>query len=135
MKKVMVFGVFDGVHEGHRRFLAQARECGGYLVAVVTRDEVVLELKNRRPKRDLEVRIRDLESTGLVDQVVEGDAKLGGWEVIGKCRPDVIVLGYDQEGLREDLERYLRRSGLGIGVRVMKSFEPERYHSSILNQE
>jgi len=34
-KRVMVFGVFDGLHEGHKSFLRQARKYGGELRAVV----------------------------------------------------------------------------------------------------
>lgn len=36
--RVMVFGVFDGLHPGHRAFLRQARKKGDKLIVVVARD-------------------------------------------------------------------------------------------------
>ena len=135
MKNVLVFGVFDGVHEGHRFFLRQARACGDYLIVAVARDEAAEKLKGRRPLKDIGQRTRDLEQTGLVQEVVEGDMDLGSWGVIGKVKPDVIGLGYDQVGLKDALERYIREKGLGIEVRVMKAYKPKEMHSSLLNNQ
>lgn len=129
-----MFGVFDGVHEGHRVFLKQARECGDYLVAVVTRDEVVELLKGRKPTRDLILRIKEVGETGLADEAVEGDARSGSWEVIGKYKPDVIALGYDQLDLKTALLQFFREQDLEVEVMVMSPYEPEKYHSSLLNK-
>jgi len=133
MRKVLIFGVFDGIHEGHRQFLKQASEHGDFLIAAVTRDEVAVELKGKNPQRSLEVRMRELEATGLVDEVVAGDSVLGRWKVIETCRPDSVALGYDQEELGDALRTYVRERGLDITITVVKSHEPEKYHSSILN--
>ena len=100
MKKILVFGVFDGVHEGHRAFLRQARSLGDYLVAAVTRDVVAEQLKGRRPEKDQGLRIKDLIETELVGEAVLGDMDLGSWEVIGKVNPDIVALGYDQTELK-----------------------------------
>lgn len=134
MGRVMVFGVFDGVHEGHRAFLRQAREEGEYVIVVVTRDEVVEQLKEKRPKKDEKKRIQELTETGLVDEVVLGDAVLGTWSVIEKHKPDVIALGYDQEKLKKALRDFFASRSLGISVRVMKAFRPEQYHSSVIHE-
>lgn len=48
-KTVMVFGVFDRLHPGHLDFLRQAREYGDELIAVVARDQAVMELKHKQP--------------------------------------------------------------------------------------
>lgn len=152
VKRVLVFGTFDGVHEGHLAFLKQACSAGsGYtkgipstgsgnnvsenvcLVVALARDEVAERLKGRRPLRDIGQRTKDLGQTGLVDEVIEGDTDLGSWEVIGKVKPDVIALGYDQVGLKEALEKHIREEGLETEVRVMEAYKPEEYHSSILN--
>ena len=45
MKKVMVFGTFDGLHEGHLDFFRQAREYGDYLIVAVARDVNVKKIK------------------------------------------------------------------------------------------
>ena len=143
MKKVLMFGVFDGLHEGHRDFLKQARIYAdgtrtdaeeAWLIAVVTRDEIVRQLKGRSPNKDSGLRIKDLQEAGFVDEAVEGDAVLGSWEVIGKVRPDGIALGYDQGALKSALEEYIREKGLEIEVRVMKPYKSDKYHSSLLNK-
>jgi cytidyltransferase-like protein len=52
MKKVMVFGTFDGLHPGHESLFAQAREHGDWVIVVVARDRTVQEVKGRLPLRD-----------------------------------------------------------------------------------
>jgi len=49
-KKVLVFGTFDGLHEGHKNFFKQAREFGDFLVVVVGRDSTIVKTKGRPPK-------------------------------------------------------------------------------------
>ena len=46
---VAIFGVFDGIHEGHREFIRQAKSHGQELVAIVARDSIVEKLKNKMP--------------------------------------------------------------------------------------
>src|SRR3954463_1039918 len=99
MKKVMVFGVFDGVHVGHRAFFLEARKHGNYLIAVLTQDHIVERLKLRLPKKNFAERFDNLKKEDIVDEIVIGDAELGMYEVIKKYKPDVIALGYDQQGL------------------------------------
>ena len=106
-----------------------------YLIVALARDEVVEKLKGRRPLKDIGQRTKDIEQTGLVDEVVSGDEKLESWEVIGKVKPDVIALGYDQEGLKVALEKHIQEEGLEVEVRVLGAYEPERFHSSLLNDK
>jgi cytidyltransferase-like protein len=82
MQKVMVFGVFDGLHDGHREFLRHARGHGDYLIAVVTPDHIVHELKGRVPDEHEGDRIEKLWLEGLADRVVVGDSDLGTWQVV-----------------------------------------------------
>ena len=146
-RRVLVFGTFDGLHEGHRAFLRQARQMqiraddaqmnaddSVRLIVVVARDEVVEKLKGRKSRKEQGLRIKELMETGLVDEIMEGDAEIGRWEVIGKIKPDIIALGYDQVALKEALEEYVRENGLRIEVRVMKAYKPEEFHSSIISK-
>ncbi|MBI2623856.1 MAG: adenylyltransferase/cytidyltransferase family protein [Candidatus Liptonbacteria bacterium] len=132
MKKVLVFGVFDGLHEGHTQFLKQAKACGDYLVAVVARDTVAEEVKGTYPRLPLAVRVEHLRAGGCVDEVVLGDAKIGSYEVLKKQRPDVVALGYDQEALKADLETRKKEFNWDFEIKVLEPHEPEKYHSSIL---
>jgi len=128
----MVFGTFDGIHEGHRKFLHQAREHGGQLIVAVARDEVVEQLKGHAPKHPLAERVGELQRAALADLVVEGDAELGTYNVITRYKPNVVALGYDQNALKEDLLNALNQFKWHIEVVTLNPHEPEKYHSSIL---
>jgi FAD synthetase len=132
MKTVLLFGVFDGVHEGHRDLFRQAKEHGDHLIVVVAQDGAVLSLKARAPQFSLDERMDALRQESGVDQVVRGDEAMGSYEVLREHKPDVIALGYDQYLLKEDL--YNRKGELEchFEVVILAPFEPEKYHSSLL---
>lgn len=133
MRKVMVFGVFDGVHAGHKAFFKEARTHGDYLIAVVAQDVIVEQLKGKRPVKDMAERFAELQELDLVDEVAIGDAELGIYDAVLKHRPDVIALGYDQIALKEDLEANYKKFDWKPKIVVTKAFEPNKYHSSTLH--
>ena len=110
----MVFGVFDGLHEGHKHFLKKALE-QGELIVVVARDLVVQQLKNKTPKISENERMAAVRNflrpakpwrSGVPEAtVVLGDEVQGSYEVVKTHQPDMICLGYDQHRLDEDLQR------------------------------
>jgi len=121
IKRVMVFGVFDGLHEGHRYFLAAAQKYGDELIAVVARDETVRVLKNKTPRHNEKERMAAVmqlsrlslyreDDPRLIDvtRAVLGDRVLGAYDVIKKYKPDIICLGYDQDALGEDLQEKMK---------------------------
>lgn len=134
MKKVMVFGVFDGVHEGHRHFLKEARALGNSLIVAVAQDHIVLHLKGHLPKLNLSERFAHLKEEDGVDEVVIGDHKLSSWEVVEKYKPDIIALGYDQKLLREDLEMHVKEFDWPLELKEISAYEPNIYHSSLLEE-
>lgn len=131
-KTVMVFGVFDLLHEGHRSFLNQAAECGDHLIVVVTPDSVVQLLKKRTPRDNQTQRMRTIK-TAIDCEVVLGDTELGTYAVVRKYHPDIICLGYDQQALGSDLKQRMTAGSLPtISLVVLKSYKPELYHTSLL---
>lgn len=131
--RVIVFGVFDQLHPGHLFFLKEAGKYG-LVVAVVARDKTVKELKNKTPLYNERKRAGDLLKTGLVDKVVLGDKKLGTYGVIKKYNPTAICLGYDQGALKKDLEKYLASCGKKIKIIELGSYEPKKFHTSLLKK-
>ncbi|HVN26327.1 MAG TPA: adenylyltransferase/cytidyltransferase family protein [Candidatus Paceibacterota bacterium] len=129
---VMIFGVFDGVHDGHRSLFREARSHGAPLMAVVTRDDVALRLKGRMPKRALTLRIADLMREPEIDAAIEGDAELGSWGVVRRHKPSHIVVGYDQEKLRADLERHLGEFDWQPVIVTAAPHKPDTHHSSLM---
>lgn len=127
MSKVMVFGTFDILHQGHLDFFRQARQYGDELLVVVARNINVYRNKGRYPKNDEKVRLAKLVESGAVDV-----ARLGYLEepfkIIYEERPDVICLGYDQHSY----DKGLAETFPDIKIMRLKAFKPEIYKSSKL---
>jgi len=131
-KQVMVFGVFDGLHEGHWAFLKETKQCGDYLIAVVAQDHIVKRLKGRLPRFNLARRFEHLRRADHVDAVLVGDSEPNSWKVLDLHRPQVVALGYDQELLKTELEKYFKHTDWQAELKVMQSHEAEKFHSSII---
>ncbi len=132
-KTVMVFGVFDGLHEGHFHFLSEAKKYGKELIVVIAHDQTAFRLKNRPPKTTLTDRIIAVSKQKMVTEAVPGDNTEGIWEVVWKYKPDVIALGYDQERLHEALVRDQAMFSWPIEFIVINSHKPDEFHSSLLS--
>jgi len=134
MEKVLVFGTFDRLHPGHIDFLGQAKKLGDHLVAVVARDETVINLKGHLPKLDENERLAHIKNNELVNE-----AYLGGlgdhYAVVRKVRPNIIALGYDQTSFTDDLANELKKAAIVAEIVRLKPFEPEKYHSSLLKNK
>lgn len=135
-KKVLIFGVFDRLHDGHSSFIRQAKELGGEgseLVAVVARDSSVCELKGRAPQQPEHERRAALAMVPEISRAVLGDAELGSYAVLAAHKPDIICLGYDQRILADDLRKRMQ-SGIipSVPVRILAPHEPHCLHSSLL---
>lgn len=115
----MVFGIFDGIHDGHRDFLAWARNQGDYLTVVVAQDHIAENLTGKFPSANLEERFEHLKDEDFVDEVVVGDHASDIWQVVTKYRPDVIALGYNQGTLKESLEEHLPKLSFAVELKVM----------------
>ena len=124
----MVFGVFDGLHEGHRDFLQQARAKCGKLIVVLTLPEAVRELKGREPKRSYEERANALKAFDPTLTVVQSDARLHSWEVLSAHKPDMVFLGYDQQAIATELEK------MGVPFESLDAHRPETFKSSLLDR-
>jgi FAD synthetase len=135
-KTVAIFGVFDGIHDGHLSFIEQAKKEGNHLVAVVARDEVVKELKGKLPERNEVERIKKLLEISDIDLVLLGDPERETYNTLKEVKPDIVFLGYDQNALEESIEQNIKNGKLSkIKIIRGKPFKPEIFHSSILNNK
>ncbi len=131
-KTVLVFGTFDGIHEGHRYFLREAKK-NGWLIVAVAKDSTVKLLKGHMPKTPLPNRIRALKNEKIADDIVPGDQEIGYWKIIKRISPDIVCLGYDQENLRTALERSDIAKDGKFEIKKIPPFEDGHLHSSALN--
>ena len=97
--KRLVFtnGVFDLLHVGHVRYLAQARTLGDALVVAINSDRTVRELKGPdRPIFDEAERAEILAALRAVDYVTIFD-DVSPRTLIATLLPDVLVKGGDYQ--------------------------------------
>jgi FAD synthetase len=135
-KTVVIFGVFDGVHDGHLSLIKEAKKQGNHLVAIVARDEMVKELKGKLPKYNEVERINELLKINDIDIVLLGDPKMETYNTLREVNPSVVFLGYDQDSLRENLNKSIKNGNLPeMEIIQGDPFKPEIYHSSILNKD
>ena len=134
-KKVMVFGVFDGVHEGHRHFLQRAKTHGDYLVVVVARDEQVQLLKDKMPRNSEDTRRAHLIAEQVADEIILGDEEMGSWGVLRAHEPAIVAVGYDQHALHKALRESKDDLAFPFEIIIIDGHEPEKYHSSLLAKE
>ena len=95
--KSLVFtnGVFDLLHVGHVRYLAEARALGDVLLVAINSDRTVGELKGEdRPITDESERAEILAALRQVDYVTIFD-DISPRSLITQLLPDVLVKGGD----------------------------------------
>lgn len=122
-KKVVVFGIFDGIHEGHRFLFTQAKKHGDYLIAIAGRDEFVRSFKNKEPKYLEDERVRQLLKEDIVDEVFLSDKELSSYKVLSEINPDVVCFGYDQDALYEDFKRWMSSNSINIPTIKLGKFQ------------
>jgi FAD synthetase len=132
-KIVLASGVFDLLHLGHVKFLEEARKAGGKnaeLIVIVARDSTAEERKEKRPIMSENQRRALVESLKVVDEAILGYENFDIGKVIEKIKPDFIVFGYDQNGMRDIVEKYVKQHGLKIEVVKIGKFEEDKLDSS-----
>jgi cytidyltransferase-like protein len=125
--KGMVFGVFDGLHEGHKYFLTDAASRSEILVVVVAQDAAVQRIKEKSPKRTLAERIEAIRAFDSRLTVVPGDEGEGEWKIVTLHKPDLAFLGYDQQLLVPEIEK------LAIAYTFLDAHQPEVFKSGLLD--
>jgi UDP-N-acetylglucosamine 1-carboxyvinyltransferase len=91
--RVMIFGTFDHLHDGHR-FLIHEGLRRGSLVVVVARDHNVASIKGRTPDQSESERMRAIqeEFPSIMVTLGDGESTLFGLEYLDR--------GYEQFEIR-----------------------------------
>lgn len=132
-KKILVFGTFDGIHGGHIHFLKEAAKLGELYVSVAS-NESILVRKNHLPERNAKARIKDVKELKIAKSVSLGDKVFGNWTPIKKIKPDIVALGYDQNGIEVALKKSKKNLNVNFSIKKITAFEGEKIHSSILKK-
>ena len=110
MTRVMAVGIFDLLHAGHLHYVEQAKSLGEELIVVIAHDETVRQQKHE-PVTGQDLRRRMVEGLKPVDKAVIGNPPgVPIFEILGKIKPDLIALGYDQkhsiDAIRKGLDKH-----------------------------
>jgi choline-phosphate cytidylyltransferase len=135
MTRIMVFGTFDMIHKGHEDLFRQARALAPepHLIVSVARDSAALRIKGTKPRNPENERVKAVSEFPEVDEALLGDEE-GYIGHIAAKKPDIIALGYDQEGeYVNDLKEALSAAHLDVQVVRLKPYQPEIYKTSKLN--
>ncbi len=120
MVRVMASGVFDIIHTGHISYLEQAKSHGDELIVVVACDNTVRR-KKHEPVTPEDMRVRIVGALKPVDGAVLGkDGDI--FDTVREIRPDVVVLGFDQNFNKDILSKELEERGLS-GIKVCRATE------------
>ncbi|MFH1838618.1 MAG: adenylyltransferase/cytidyltransferase family protein [Candidatus Kuenenbacteria bacterium] len=131
IKKVMAFGTFDILHQGHKYFLQQAKKYGNYLIVIIARDKTVKQVKGKLPDTQEKQRKQAIIKLNLADKVALGNLK-NKYVVIKKFKPDIICLGYDQKYFVSQLKNEIKKLKLNIKIIRLKPYKAHKYKTSII---
>ncbi len=133
--KVMVFGTFDGLHEGHLSLFKQAKKLAKnpFLVVSIARDENVFRIKGQLPLLNENKRKRLLTRCQEVDKVVLSGLSEHLPHIV-KEKPDIIALGYDQKDYIKNLKNDLQKNGLSVKIVRLKPYKEKIYKNSLLKK-
>ncbi|MFD2044502.1 glycerol-3-phosphate cytidylyltransferase [Ornithinibacillus salinisoli] len=105
MKKIITYGTFDLIHNGHINILRRAKELGDYLIVAVSTDEFNA-IKKKKAYHSYENRKIILEAIRYVDEVIPENNWDQKKKDIQKHDIDIFVMGDDWEGEFDFLKNY-----------------------------
>jgi FAD synthetase len=134
-KKIMVFGTFDGLHQGHFNFFQQARKLAkdSFLIVSIARDKNVNRIKGKYPYLNEKKRLNLVKKCILVDKVILSGIKDHIPHIIKEI-PDIIALGYDQKVYVKNLKEDLKNKGILVKIKRLKPYQEKIYKNHLLKK-
>lgn len=98
MKKVITYGTYDLLHQGHINLLRRAKELGDYLIVGVTSDSFDKGRGKLNVRNNVLERVEAVKATGYADEVIIEDYIGQKIDDIQKYEVDIFAIGSDWEG-------------------------------------
>ena len=148
MKRVITYGTYDLLHQGHINLLRRAKALGDFLIVGVTNDSFDRERGKLNVRNNVLERVEAVKATGLADKIIIEDYVGQKIDDIQKYDVDIFAIGSDWKGkfdylkefcevvylprtdgisstmLREDLQKDVIVGIIGAG-RIAERFVPE----------
>lgn len=125
MRKVITYGTFDLLHQGHINLLRRAKELGDYLIVGVTSDSFDRERGKLNVRNNVLERVDSVRKTGYADEIIVEDYIGQKIDDIQRYDIDIFAIGSDWEGKFDYLNEYcqviyLPRT-LGISSTILRA--------------
>ena len=108
MKKVITYGTYDLLHQGHINLLRRAKELGNYLIVGVTSDSFDRGRGKLNVRNNVLERVEAVKATGYADEVIIEDYLGQKIDDIQKYDVDIFAIGSDWEGKFDYLNEYCK---------------------------
>lgn len=108
MIKVITYGTFDLLHDGHINLLRRAKELGDYLVVGVTTESYDESRGKLNVHDNLMTRIENVKKTGYVDEIVIEQVEGQKISDIQSLKIDVFAIGSDWLGKFDYLNEFCK---------------------------
>lgn len=106
MKKVITYGTYDLLHQGHINLLRRAKELGDYLIVGVTSDSFDRGRGKLNVRNNVLERVEAVKATGYADEVIIEDYIGQKIDDIQKYNVDIFAIGSDWEGYFDYLNEF-----------------------------
>ena len=108
MKKVITYGTYDLLHQGHINLLRRAKELGDYLIVGVTSDSYDRGRGKLNVRNNVLERVEAVKVTGYADEVIIEDYVGQKIDDIQKYNVDIFAIGSDWSGQFDYLNEYCK---------------------------
>lgn len=108
MRRVITYGTYDLLHEGHHNLLRRAKELGDYLIVGVTSDSFDRGRGKLNVRNNVLERVEAVKATGYVDEVIIEDYLGQKIDDIQRYDVDIFAIGSDWEGKFDYLNEYCK---------------------------
>ena len=106
MKKVITYGTYDLLHQGHVNLLRRAKALGDYLIVGVTNDIFDRERGKLNVRNNVLERVEAVRATGFADKIIIEDYVGQKIDDIQKYDVDIFAIGSDWEGKFDYLKEF-----------------------------
>lgn len=136
MVKVITYGTYDLLHQGHINLLRRARELGDYLIVGVTSDSFDRGRGKLNVRNNVLERVEAVKATGYADEVIIEDYLGQKIDDIQKYDVDIFAIGSDWKGKFDYLNEYCKVVYLprteGISSTMLRAESQDTYRIGII---
>ena len=136
MKKIITYGTYDLLHQGHINLLRRAKELGDYLIVGVTSDSFDRGRGKLNVRNNVLERVEAVKATGYADEVIIEDYLGQKIDDIQKYDVDIFAIGSDWVGKFDYLNEYCKVVYLprteGISSTMLRAESQDTYKIGII---